>query len=65
VSSFGAVTRTVGGKEYRADVIVLGGVDFDVQVEDRFNDANGILYRVIFVNPNREMAVTAEAAAVQ
>jgi hypothetical protein len=55
---------SAGGKEVRGKVVVLGGVDFDVQPEDRFNDAGGTLYRVTYVRPNRLVAVVAEAEAV-
>jgi len=51
-------------REQRADVIVMGDVNFDVQVNDDFTDA-GILYKVMFIRPNRDYAVTAEATAVQ
>lgn len=55
----------VTGEEVRGRVVVVGGVDFDVQPGDRFNDDNGTLYRVAFVRPNRRVAVIAEAEAVQ
>jgi hypothetical protein len=44
---------------------VAGGVDFDVQPGDRFTDGSGVLYRVTFVRPNRDAAMTAEAEAVE
>lgn len=56
---------SLGGEEVRGRVVVVGGVDFDVQVGDRFNDTGGVLYRVAFVRPNRLVAVVAEAEAVQ
>lgn len=62
---FGMVERSLNGKQYKADAVILGDVDLDIQVEDRFNDANGILYMVIFVNPNHDACTTAEAAAVE
>jgi hypothetical protein len=52
------------GREQRADVIVMGSVDFDVEVNDDFTD-EGTLYKVVFVRPNKDFAVTAEAIAVQ
>lgn len=60
-SGFGQNER---GGEHRLPITVLGGIDFDVQVEDRFT-SNGILYRVGFVHPNRTVAVTADAEAVE
>jgi len=54
-----------GGQEARGDVVVVGGVDFDVEPGDRFNDAGGQLYRVLFVRPNRSVGVVAEAAIVE
>jgi hypothetical protein len=52
------------GGERRADVILLGDVTFDAQVDDRFTSA-GVLYRVSFIRPNTDAAVIAEAVAVQ
>jgi len=52
------------GREQRADVVVLGDVNFDVQVNDNFTD-DGTLYKIVFVRPNRDSAVVAEATAVQ
>ena len=62
---YGLLVRSLNGKEYRATALVLGDTDLDIQVEDRFNDANGILYMVIFMNPNREACVFAEATAIE
>ena len=45
-------------------VTVLGGLDFDVQPADRFT-ADGVLYQVVAVHPNRDSAVMAEARMVQ
>ena len=63
-SAKGTKRDSDGGQEARAGVVVAGGVDFDVQPGDRFTDA-GVLYRVTFVRPNRDAAVTAEAEAVE
>ena len=60
----GRVMDSERGSERRADVVVHGAVDLDIQVEDRFTDG-GVLYRVIFIRPNRSVATFAEAAAVQ
>jgi hypothetical protein len=56
--------QTAAGEESRGDIVVMGGVDFDVQAQDRFT-VDGMLYRIIFVRPNRMAAVTAEAEAVE
>jgi hypothetical protein len=52
------------GREQRADVIVMGDVNFNVQVNDDFTSA-GTLYRIVFVRPNKDFMVVAEAEAVQ
>ncbi len=53
-----------GGEEQRADVVVVGDTDFDVQVADRFT-VNEILYRVTFIRPNQTVAKVAEAVAIE
>lgn len=45
-------------------VVVLGPVDMNVQVGDRFT-ADGIVYEVTAVRPNQRSATMAEARAVQ
>ena len=64
-SSFGMAVRSLNGEEYRATAIVLGDIDLDIEVQDRFNDQNGILFMVIFVNPNHDVCCIAEVAAVE
>ena len=51
--------------EARAGVIVVGDTMFDVQPGDRFNDADGALYEVVLVRPNRRAMVVAEAELVE
>ena len=51
-------------EEHRLRMTMLGGADFDVQVDDRFTH-DGVLCRVGFVHPNRRVAVTADAEAVE
>lgn len=53
-----------GGEEQRADVVVVGDTDFDVQVADRFTE-DGILYRVTFIRPNQTVMKVAEAVAIE
>lgn len=64
-TQYGALVRSLNGKEYRATAVVLGDTDLNIAVEDRFNDQNGILFMVIFVNPNHEACTVAEATAVE
>lgn len=45
-------------------VVVLGDTAFDIAKGDRFNDANGELYEVDFVRPNRRAMVVAEARII-
>ena len=45
-------------------VFILGEPDMDVELEDRFT-YGGILFRVVFVQPNRLAATIAEAIAVE
>lgn len=49
----------------QAPVIVFGASDLDIAIEDRFNDDNGTLYRVVFVSVNRDVDTQAEAIAVE
>lgn len=51
-------------REQRADVIAMGDVNFDVQVNDDFTN-EGTLYKVMFIRPNRDFMVVAECTAVQ
>jgi hypothetical protein len=59
------VQESDGGAQVEGQVVVLGGPSLDIQVGDRFNDANGVLYEVTFVRPNRAAATMAEARAVE
>lgn len=54
-----------GVQEARGQVIVTGSTSLDIQADDRFNDANGTLYRVTFVRPSRLVDTVAEAETVQ
>ena len=53
-----------GGEEVRGQVIVLGAVDLDIEKDDRFTH-NDVLYRVLFVRPNRQVCTQAEAEVIQ
>ena len=61
----GRVVEGDGGQESRGRVVVLGSTTLDIRPGDRFNDSGGTLYRVIFVHPNRRVAVIAEAEVVE
>lgn len=61
----GSVQGGRGTQESRGRAVVLGGLDLDIQPEDRFTDAQGTLYRVVIVRPNRRAAVIAEAEVVE
>jgi hypothetical protein len=45
-------------------VFILGEYDMDIQVDDRLT-YGGVLFRVVFVQPNRLAATIAEAVAVE
>lgn len=54
---------TNGAERVAGGVLILGDTDLDIQPGDRLN-ANGLLYEVIAVRPNRRAATAAEAAQV-
>lgn len=62
--SRGQRRQNVAGEESRIDVIVLGAVDMDIQIGDRFTDG-GILYEVKVIRPHRDVATMAECEAVE
>lgn len=51
-------------QEARSAVVVFGAMDADIAVDDRFTLDN-VLYRVVFVAPNRDIDTQAEAVAVE
>lgn len=59
-----ALLATEGAEESQKGVVVLGAIDLNIQVADRFN-ANGMLYAVDFVHPNRRSRTEAEAHVIQ
>lgn len=61
----GARRESDGAEETRGSVIVVGDTSFDVRPDDRFNDGNDVLYRVVLVRPNRDWVVVAEAEVVE
>ncbi len=54
---------TNGAERVAGGVLVLGTTALDIQPGDRFN-ANGLLYEVVAVRPNRRAATTAEAMQI-
>jgi len=57
--------RSEAARERRSDVTILGAIDADIAVDDRFNADGGKLYRVNFVDPNRSVMTLAEAVVVE
>lgn len=51
-------------RESRQAVVILGEPDMDIAMEDRLTYL-GILYRVVFIQPNRLACTIAEAVAVE
>jgi hypothetical protein len=62
--SRGRLYRQEAGSERRADVTILAAADIDIAIGDRFN-ADGMLLRVSFIQPNRQYATLAEAEVVE
>lgn len=60
----GATVAGGGSTAVVAPVVVLGGVDLDIAPKDRFT-VDGTLFVVMSVHPNRDVAVMAEARAVE
>lgn len=51
--------------QIEAYAVVLGAVDLDIQVGDRFNDASDTLYEVVYVSPNRQVCTQAQVRVIQ
>jgi hypothetical protein len=60
----GSRLQSDAAREARTAVVVFGACDLDVAVEDRFTES-GVLYRVVFIAPNRDVDTQAEAVAVE
>lgn len=56
--------QSAAAREGRLAAFVLMEPDADIAREDRFN-WNGLLFRVVFVQPNRLAATIAEAVVVE
>jgi hypothetical protein len=64
-AAIGAERNSEGTGESRGRITLLMAVGADVQVDDRFNDQYGQLYRVVIVRPNRSLATIAQAVVVE
>lgn len=64
VGQRGFQMRSAETREQRGNIMLLGAVDADVQVDDRFTD-NGKVCRVVYIRPNRQVMTVAEAVEVQ
>lgn len=53
-----------GGQEVRGRTVIVGSVDLDIQVADRFN-MDGRLYRVTLIRPNRQIATMADLELIE
>ena len=51
-------------EESRTRILVVGEVGLDIQKDDRFN-WDGHLYRVLFLRPNTQVDVQAEAELIE
>ena len=51
-------------RESSKAVVIFGASDLDIAMDDRFTLEN-VLYRVVFISPNRELDTQAEAVAVE
>jgi len=51
-------------REAQQAVFILGEPDMNIAIDDRLN-YGGVLFRVVFVQPNRLAATIAEAIAVE
>lgn len=60
----GGRTRSPIAEEASGTIIMIGDVNLDVQFEDRFT-ANGVLYRVIYIEPNRLGGTSVHAEAIE
>lgn len=60
-----AIRKDAGGVEQSEQrVVILGAVDMDIELGDRFT-TGGDLYEVDFVRPNRRAAIIAEARVIE
>lgn len=60
----GFQVQSDAAREARQAVVILGEKDMDIARDDRLT-VNGQVYRVVFIQPNREACTIAEAVVVQ
>ena len=60
------VADSAGATQTETRVVIVGAVDLDITVGDRFNDANtGDLYEVQSVHPNQQLMTQAVGVMVE
>lgn len=60
----GAVERqSEGGKSYQIDGEVHGYPELNIEIDDRLT-ASGVLFRVVYVKPDRTMGTVAEVSII-
>jgi hypothetical protein len=60
----GGRVQSDAAREARDAVVVFGATDLDVVLEDRFT-VDGVLYRIVFIAPNRDVDTQAVAVAIE
>jgi hypothetical protein len=61
----GRVDQSATAEQAEGRAVVLGTANMDVKIGDRFNDAGGRLYEVVYIRPNRSVATMFEAIVVE
>jgi hypothetical protein len=61
----GREAESPGAAQHEGRAVILGGANLDIAVGDRFTDAGGRLYQVVYIRPNRSAATMAEAIVVE
>lgn len=61
----GRVDRSPTAQQAEGRAVILGAANMDVRIGDRFNDAGGRLYEVVYIRPNRSAATMVEAIVVE
>jgi hypothetical protein len=56
----GSISSSTDGLETRAPVLILGSTTMDVAIDDTFT-LSGILYRVMFIQPDQRAGTMVEA----
>ena len=61
----GRIDQSPTAQQAEGRAVILGAANMDVKVGDRFTDAGGRLYEVVFIRPNRSAATMFEAIVVE